>query len=107
MEKQRILIVGSEKGLGLGLTEAWLEKGWDVFATHLPGADISSLHALAEVHPGSLTTGEIDVTVASLIAPLVARLSAWQFDIIFMVPESMALCISQYCRHLMLNSSRL
>lgn len=85
MEKQRILIVGSEKGLGLGLTEAWLEKGWDVFATHLPGADISSLHALAEVHPGSLTTGEIDVTVASLIAPLVAKLSAWQFDIIFMV----------------------
>lgn len=85
MKKQRILIVGSEKGLGLGLTEAWLEKGWDVFATHLPDADISPLLVLAEVYPGSLTTGEIDVTDASHIAPLVARLSARQFDIIFIV----------------------
>ena len=43
------------------------------------------LHALAEAYPNSLTTGKIDVTDASHITPLVARLSAWQFDIIFMV----------------------
>lgn len=85
MKKQTVLIVGSEKGLGLGLTDAWLEKGWEVFATHLPDADISSLLALAEAYPNSLTTGEIDVTDASHIGPLAARLSARRFDIIFMV----------------------
>ncbi len=85
MKKQRILIVGSEKGLGLGLAEAWLRKGWEVFTTHLPNTDVSSLLALAERYPGSLSTGEIDVTDASHIAPLVALLSVRQFDIIFMV----------------------
>ncbi|WP_237680792.1 SDR family oxidoreductase [[Erwinia] mediterraneensis] len=85
MKKQTILIVGSEKGLGLGLTEAWLEKGWEVFATHLPDADVSPLLALAEAYPDSLTTGEIDVTDSSYIGPLVARLSTRRFDIIFMV----------------------
>lgn len=85
MKKQTVMIVGSEKGLGLGLTEAWLEKGWDVFATHLPDADISSLLALVEAYPDSLTTGEIDVTDVSYIEPLIARLSAWRFDTIFMV----------------------
>jgi len=85
MKKQSILIVGSEKGLGLGLAEAWLEKGWEVFATHLPDADITALLALKEAYPGSLTTGEIDVTDKSHIGPLVATLSERRFDMIFMV----------------------
>ncbi|EFP0623421.1 SDR family oxidoreductase [Escherichia coli] len=85
MKKQRILIVGSEKGLGLGLTETYLEKGWDVFATHLPNADMSPLLFLNAVYPGSLKTGEIDVTEESHIGPFVAKLSERQFDIIFMV----------------------
>ena len=85
MNKQRILIVGAEKGLGLGLSQAYLKKGWDVFATYLPDADIASLIALEKGYPGSLATGEIDVTDVCHIGPLIARLGAWQFDIIFLV----------------------
>ncbi|SFF27909.1 NAD(P)-dependent dehydrogenase, short-chain alcohol dehydrogenase family [Phytobacter palmae] len=85
MKKQSILIIGSDKGLGLGLTEAYLEKGWNVFATHLPDADTSPLFALKEAYPDSLTTGEVDVTEESHIGPLIARCSERRFDIIFMV----------------------
>ncbi|WP_072440754.1 SDR family oxidoreductase [Kosakonia radicincitans] len=85
MKKQSILIVGSEKGLGLGLTEAYLERGWEVFATHLPAADTSSLLALGEIYPGHLTTSEIDVTDASHIGPLIGKMRERRFDVIFMV----------------------
>lgn len=85
MKKQSILVVGAEKGLGQGLTEAYLERGWDVFATHLPGADTSALLALGEIYPGNLVTGEIDVTHKSHIEPLIGRLRERRFDVIFMV----------------------
>lgn len=85
MKKQSILVVGAEKGLGQGLTEAYLERGWDVFATHLPGADTSALLALGEIYPGNLVTGEIDVTNKSHIEPLIGKLRERQFDVIFMV----------------------
>ncbi|MEY8711342.1 SDR family oxidoreductase [Mangrovibacter phragmitis] len=85
MKRQRILIVGAEKGLGLGLTEAYLKKDWEVFATHLPDADVSSLLALERDYPDNLTTGEIDVTDASHIRPFIDSLGARAFDIIFMV----------------------
>lgn len=85
MKKQSILVVGAEKGLGQGLTEAYLERGWDVFATHLPGADTSALLALGEIYPGNLVTGEIDVTNKSHIEPLIGRLRERRFDVIFMV----------------------
>ncbi|TCB97825.1 SDR family oxidoreductase [Kosakonia quasisacchari] len=85
MKKQSILVVGAEKGLGQGLTEAYLERGWDVFATHLPGTDTSALLALGEIYPGNLVTGEIDVTNKSHIEPLIGRLHERRFDVIFMV----------------------
>ncbi|PDO81965.1 SDR family oxidoreductase [Kosakonia sacchari] len=85
MKKQSILIIGAEKGLGHGLTAAYLERGWDVFATHLPDADTSALRALADVCPGNLMTGEIDVTNSAHIGPLLDRLRERQFDVIFMV----------------------
>lgn len=85
MKTQSILVVGAEKGLGYGLTQAYLERGWDVFATHLPDAGISALLALGERHPGKLMTGAIDVTKSAHIGPLVGRLNGRQFDVIFMV----------------------
>lgn len=85
MKKESILIVGSEKGLGFGLAEAYLAQGWEVFATHLPDADISSLLALAESYPDRLTTCAMDVTDKRWIDPLIGRLNERQFDIIFMV----------------------
>ncbi|NUL35581.1 SDR family oxidoreductase [Kosakonia sacchari] len=85
MKKQSILIIGAEKGLGHGLTAAYLERGWDVFATHLPDADISALLTLAERYPGKLMTGEMDVTNSAHIGPLIGRLREQQFDVIFMV----------------------
>ena len=82
---QSILIVGSDKGLGLGLAEEYLNRGWDVFATYLPDADISSLSALNSTYPGKLTTEKMDVTDTSCIAPLIVSLSERRFDVIFMV----------------------
>ena len=85
MKKQSILIIGAEKGLGHGLTAAYLERDWDVFATHLPESDTSALRALAEIYPGNLMTGEVDVTNSAHIGPLLDRLRERQSDVIFMV----------------------
>ncbi|WP_029592783.1 SDR family oxidoreductase [Franconibacter pulveris] len=85
MKEQSILIAGADKGLGLGLVEAYLQQGWNVFATHLPTAERASLNALSAAYPDRLATGALDVTEASHIAPLIARLAESRFDIIFMV----------------------
>ncbi len=85
MAHMSILIVGAEKGLGLGLAETYLARGWTVFATHLPIADNTPLASLGEAYPGQLTTGQIDVTKAGHIAPLVAQIGEHKFDVIFMI----------------------
>lgn len=51
MKQHSILIVGADKGLGLGLVEAYLQRGWNVFATHLPTAELVSLNALSAAYP--------------------------------------------------------
>lgn len=85
MQNNSVLIIGAEKGLGLGLAETWLSRGWEVFATHLPNGDIAQLNVLQKRHPDTLTIGSIDVTRAEQIPPLLAQMGGKAFDVIFLV----------------------
>lgn len=63
---KRIVIVGAERGLGLGLTEQLLRRGWHVTATAKGGADTSALQEFDQAFPSMLTIDTVDVTDRAL-----------------------------------------
>ena len=59
-----VLITGTNKGLGLGLTKSFLDKGYKVFATCRKIAKAKELEILSKTFPNKLKILEVD-----LIAP--------------------------------------
>lgn len=84
---KRIIIVGAERGLGLGLTDTLLQRGWHVTATALPGSDTTALRTLQSHWGDRLALGEVDVTDAprarAFAAGLAQSLGA-PFDVVFL-----------------------
>ena len=74
------LIAGASRGLGLGLAEELLKRGWRVIATER-GA--SKLAALAETHPAKLEIERLDTTKPDEIAALAKRLAGRRLDLLF------------------------
>ncbi len=72
-----ILIVGAERGLGLGLAEALKFDGWEVTGTARHSADTGALEKVASV-------AYVDVTRADQIDPLRQEIDG-PFDVIFLV----------------------
>jgi len=64
---QRVLIIGSSRGLGLGLLDAHLEQGWEVHATTRDGS--------AARHHSWLTPHRLDVRDDAQLATLVGDLA--------------------------------
>lgn len=77
-----ILIVGASRGLGLGITGAYLARGWDVIGTVRAGAR-TPLHDLADAHPGRVTIETLDITAPEQITALRERLSGRTLDTLF------------------------
>lgn len=75
------LIVGASRGLGLGLTQRLLERGWNVTATHRAGGG-DDLRALAARADGRLRLEQVDIDDASQVAALHERLTASTFDLV-------------------------
>lgn len=49
------LVVGANRGIGLGVVEAFLDHGWDVIATARHPDQATALRDVADVHPGQVT----------------------------------------------------
>ncbi|MGU3664716.1 SDR family oxidoreductase [Methylobacterium sp. A49B] len=74
------LIVGASRGLGLGLVESFLERGWRVTATQrTPSADLARRAAK------TLRVETVDIDEEASVAALHDRLAAEHFDLIFVV----------------------
>jgi len=58
---KRVLITGSNRGIGLEFTRQYLESGWHVYATCRRPAEAKSLHMLLELH-SRLTVHRLDIT---------------------------------------------
>lgn len=58
----RILITGSNRGIGLEFTRRYLEIGWHVYATCRRPAEAQALHTLADVH-SNLSIHRLDITL--------------------------------------------
>ena len=81
-KNQRALIIGASRGLGLGLVENYLHRGWSVVATERNQTK-SALHDLAANHGGSLQIETVDIAEKDQITSLRRRLAALTFDLLF------------------------
>ncbi len=82
MPEQTALIVGASRGLGLGLAEEYLRRGWRVIATERRRSE--PLHALADRSEGRLRIESVDVADDAQIAALAERLGGDTLDLLFL-----------------------
>ncbi|MGC5780890.1 SDR family oxidoreductase [Methylobacterium sp. NFXW15] len=78
--EKNALIVGASRGLGLGLVEAFLKRGWRVTATQRkPSPDLARLKA------DTLRVETVEIDDDASVAALHTRLVSERFDLIFVV----------------------
>jgi NAD(P)-dependent dehydrogenase (short-subunit alcohol dehydrogenase family) len=61
------LIVGANRGIGLGVTKVFLAHGWDVIATAREPDKAAALQALAAAHPGRVSIPRLDIGDAAAV----------------------------------------
>lgn len=76
------LVVGASRGLGLGLAEEYLKRGWRVIATARRGAK-TGLHALAGKAGDRLEIETVDINKPDEVAALRKRLRDRPLDLLF------------------------
>uniref|UniRef100_E1TF89 Short-chain dehydrogenase/reductase SDR n=1 Tax=Burkholderia sp. (strain CCGE1003) TaxID=640512 RepID=E1TF89_BURSG len=76
--QKTVLLIGASRGLGLAMTEEYLQRGWHVIAT----ARAHSMQRLRELR-GALEVETLDITVPEQVAQLRARLAGRQLDMLF------------------------
>ncbi|MBX9933867.1 MAG: SDR family oxidoreductase [Methylobacterium sp.] len=74
------LIVGASRGLGLGLVETFLQRGWSVTATQR-----SPSKGLSAIASDALDVETADIDDDASVAALHDRLSGRHFDLVFVV----------------------
>lgn len=82
MTEKTALIVGASRGLGLGLVERFLERGWQVTAT-VRRTGNADLEALADRSPGRLRIERVDINDEPQTAALHDRVADTIFDLVF------------------------
>ena len=77
-----ILLAGASRGLGLGLTEEYLNRGWQVIATaRNPG----QAEGLTKLRNERLTVEQLDVADLASVRALAGRLGGRTLDVLFVV----------------------
>jgi NAD(P)-dependent dehydrogenase (short-subunit alcohol dehydrogenase family) len=82
MSEQTLLLVGASRGLGHGMAEEYLKRGWRVVATER-NSNGSQLHDLAATYGGRLEIETVDITHPEAVAALRARLTGRIVDLLF------------------------
>ena len=79
------MIVGAERGLGLGLANQFFRRGWGVLGTARRKTDsVEALRRVGNEQPDRLEIEYIDVTDGQAILPFEKALGDRSFDVIFM-----------------------
>ncbi len=60
-ERRLALIVGANRGIGLGVTQEFLARGWDVIATARQPRSAAALHELKAAHPDRVSISPLDI----------------------------------------------
>ena len=76
------LIIGTSRGLGLGLTQEFASRGWQVVATARDPHNAPALQQLAAGNP-NITLEAVDLDRPETLIALKARLADRTFDVLF------------------------
>ena len=76
------LVVGANRGIGLGVTKEFLANGWDVIATARDPANAAALHALAGTHLGRVSVPGLDMNDPAEVDSFAATLGDKKLDAI-------------------------
>lgn len=68
------LVVGANRGIGLGVVKELLSRGWDVIATARRPAEATDLIALAASHPNRVTIRPLDMNDPAQLDAFATRL---------------------------------
>lgn len=74
------LIVGANRGIGLGVVKEMLRRGWSVIATARRPEEARELHALAAAHPGRLDILPLDMNDGARMAGFAGALAGRTLD---------------------------
>lgn len=74
------LITGASRGIGLALTEAFAERGWNVVATCRSPDAAQDLRALAKTHAGLIEIEPLDVSDFAAVGSLADRTAGRPID---------------------------
>ena len=77
------LIVGANRGLGLGLVRELLGRGYDLIATARNPDKAGELAALAAAHPGRVTIEALDMNNLAQLDGFAARVGGKVLDVLF------------------------
>lgn len=78
---KRVLITGSNRGLGLEFTRQYLESGWRVYATCRRPAEAQSLHVFTELH-SHISIHRLDITVQEDLSNISQELKDISLDLL-------------------------
>jgi NAD(P)-dependent dehydrogenase (short-subunit alcohol dehydrogenase family) len=76
------LIVGANRGIGLGVAKAFLGKGWTVIATARDPAKAAALRDLESSHPGRVSIPRLDMNDPQALDAFAASLASSTLDAI-------------------------
>ncbi|HEY0184099.1 MAG TPA: SDR family oxidoreductase [Rhodopila sp.] len=79
-EHRLALIVGANRGIGLGVAKEFLARGWDVIATARQPDKADALHDLEASHPGRVAIPRLDMNDPAAIDGFAAALRGKTLD---------------------------
>ncbi len=79
-DRKLVLVVGANRGIGLGVVKEFLARGWDVIATARHPAQAAALQDLAEVHPGQLAVSGLEMNDPAAVDGFAAMLGGRVLD---------------------------
>jgi len=80
VEHRLALIVGANRGIGLGVTKEFLARGWDVIATARDPAKAPALHELGASHPGRVSIPRLDMNDPAAVDRFAGTLGGKMLD---------------------------
>jgi NAD(P)-dependent dehydrogenase (short-subunit alcohol dehydrogenase family) len=75
------LVVGANRGIGLGVVKELLRRGWNVIATARQPAQAAELAALAQSHPGRVSIEPLDLNDPKQLDQFADRLAGRTLDV--------------------------
>jgi len=79
-DRSLALVVGANRGIGLGVVKAFLTRGWDVIATARAPDKAAELRALATQNPGRVEILPLDMADAAAVDGFATSLSGRALD---------------------------